>query len=147
MPHISDGFVTVSGPNAYARYCELRQAERQTEKKRQMTRKLINYIALFVPIALMLLIVPALCHSTEWQWDGIVNKYDFYPAHAFVTSGEVPDSVLNELREIPGVESASLVYQPKYDETWVTILKVDSFDWELIDAAVAAVMGANKTGE
>jgi hypothetical protein len=106
--------------------------------------QLHNRLAVAFVIIVLALLFAANARSIEWKWDGRVNMYDFYPAHAFVTSGEVPDSVLNRLREIPGVDSASLVYQPAYDETWVTILKADSFEWDLIDAAVAAIMGANR---
>ena len=112
-----------------------------------MKRRPINmilYVALMLGLLVFFAFGTSRVHATDWQWDGVVNKYDFYPAHAFVTSGEVPDTVFNKLREIPGVDSASLVYQPKYDETWVTILKIDAFSWDAIDIAVSAIMGANR---
>lgn len=35
-----------------------------------MTQKTINLIAIITSFGLMLLIIPALCHATDWQYDG-----------------------------------------------------------------------------
>ena len=46
-----------------------------------MTRRLINYIALWGSIFLVALLLPALCHSSEWRFDDGYNTWTVTIGH------------------------------------------------------------------
>jgi hypothetical protein len=139
MPHISDGFISVSGPNAYERYCEIRQAER----KRNMKHRPINMI-ITVALMLGLLVFCTNAFPTEFSWLEMVDVYGSGQVHTYIIDGQIDQQATKEaLLSIDGINTIQVEYMDALDQTWVEIGCV-VLNWDEIDPAVSAIMGFNR---